>query len=466
MLDKVKRYIKFNNMLEDGDSVVVGVSGGADSMCLLSVLIELGFDVKVVHINHMIRGEDADEDMRYVEKFCEDKGIKCFSFSYDVESIAKEKKLSCEEAGRWLRYETFYKVMKENACEKIAVAHNAGDNAETILHNLFRGTGIKGLVGILPNRDQIVRPLLCVTREEIEAYLESKNITYRIDATNFENIYTRNKIRNTVLSYAKDNINKNVVEHITNAGQMIKEIDDFVSKEGDKAYEEFASLKDGKVYIRIEGFMDLHPVIKKYIIRKGILSVTESLKDITFTHIANVLELFSSTVSKSVNLPYELVARRTYEEVVLEKLVKCQSCNENNTYVEIDSYGEFSVGLKGEKLLVTKCSLEEWEGLENKYEEKIYTKWLDCDILDRNLVIRTRRTGDYIVVDDKGSRKKIKTLFIDLKIPKEQRDEVLLLADGNEIVWIIGHRINYNFRITKDTKEIIRLEYMNRGLKI
>ena len=462
MLDKIRKYIKLNNMLADGDSVVVGVSGGADSMCLLSVLIELGFDVKVVHINHMIRGIDADEDMRYVEKFCMDRGIKCFSFSYDVESIAKEKKLSCEEAGRWLRYETFYKVMKENACAKIAVAHNAGDNAETILHNLFRGTGIKGLVGILPKRDEIIRPLLCVSRDEIEAYLKDKNITYRIDATNFQDVYTRNKIRNTVLSYAKDNINKNVVEHITHTGQMLGEIDDFVSAEGDKAYEKFVSLGDGKACIGIEGFLDLHPVIKKYIIRKGILSITDSLKDITFTHIANVLELFSNEISKSTHLPYEIVARRTYDEVVLEKVIQGDSSNEEEAKicVKIDSYGEFSLGLNGEKLLVTKCLLSDWERIENKYEEKIYTKWLDCDILDRNLVIRTRRTGDYIVVDDKGSRKKIKALFIDLKIPKEQRDKVLLLADGSEIVWIIGHRINYNFRITKDTKEIIRLEYM------
>ncbi len=459
MLDKVRKYIELNKMLEVGDSVVVGVSGGADSMCLLSVLLELSFDVKVVHINHMLRGKAADEDMSYVEKFCLDRGIKCFSFSYDVESIANEKKLSCEEAGRLVRYEAFYKVMNEEGCAKIAVAHNAGDNAETILHNLFRGTGIKGLAGISPKREDIIRPILCLTRDEIEEYLDDRKIEYRIDATNSQNIFTRNKIRNTVLTYVKENINQNVVEHINCAGDMLREIDEYISLEGERQYEKQVSFENGRVKIKVDGFNSLHIVMKKYIIRKGIFNVTDSLKDITLTHIANILDLFSNEVSKSVNLPYNLKARRTYDEVIIESNIERVNEEAFDINVNITGFGEFEVGMCGEKLAVSPCSISEWEALENKYEEKIYTKWLDCDILDRNLVIRTRKTGDYIVVDSKGSKKKIKDLFIDLKIPRENRDEVLMLADGSEIVWIIGHRINYNFRVTENTKEIVKLEY-------
>lgn len=459
LLDKVRKYIELNKMLKDGDSVVVGVSGGADSMCLLSVLLELSFDVKVVHINHMLRGKAADEDMSYVEKFCLERGIKCFSFPYDVESIAKEMKLSCEEAGRMVRYEAFYKVMKEEGCAKIAVAHNAGDNAETILHNLFRGTGIKGLAGISPKRDDIIRPILCLTRDEIEVYLRKRKIEYRIDATNSQNIYTRNKIRNTVLTYAKENINQNVVEHINCAGDMLKEIDEYISLEGDRQYEKLVSFENGRIKIKVDGFDNLHIVMKKYIIRKGIFNVTDSLKDITLTHIANILDLFSNEVSKSVNLPYNLKARRTYDDVIIENNIEGINDKTFDINVNITGFGEFVVGENGEKLVISPCSISEWETLENKYEEKIYTKWLDCDILDRNLVIRTRKTGDYIVVDSKGSKKKIKDFFIDMKIPKEKRDEILMLADGGEIVWIIGHRINYNFRVTEDTKEIVKLEY-------
>ncbi len=449
-------------MLDEGQSVVVGVSGGADSMCLLSVMLELGIQVSVVHINHMLRGKAADNDMAYVENFCKENDIKCYSFSYDVESLAKEKKMSCEEAGRLVRYEAFYRVLKETGSDKIAVAHNAGDNAETILHNLFRGTGIKGLCGILPKRDYIIRPLLCVDREEIEGYLRERNICYCNDATNSQDIYTRNKIRNTVLTYVKENINSNAANHITMAGQMLGEIDDFVESEGGKLYDSCVVCEDYRAHVMAAEFDSLHIVIKKYIVRRAVAGIAGSLKDITFTHIANVLDLFSNEVGKSVKLPYNVVARRTYDGVCIEKQLEKRAFNVENRgmlLAEIKNFGEFSLGENGEKLIVSPFSRKQWDDLENKYEEKIYTKWLDCVILDRNLVIRTRKTGDFIVVDSKGSKKKIKDLFIDLKIPKEQRDEVLLLADGNEIVWIIGHRINYNFRVTKDTKEIVKLEY-------
>jgi len=463
LLDKVKEYMKLNNMLEPGDAVVVGVSGGADSMCLLSVLLELGIKVYVVHINHMLRGNAADDDMHYVESFCQNRGIKCYTFSYDVEKLAEEKRISCEEAGRMVRYEAFDKVLQETGSSRIAVAHNAGDNAETILHNLFRGTGIKGLGGIVPVRGRIIRPLLCVERSEIEEYLKERKLEFRLDATNAEDIYTRNRIRNTVLTYVKENINVNAVRHINMTGQMLEEIDEFVTFEGDKRYKECVTDREEGLYIVSAIFDTLHPVMKKYIIRKSIGSITGSLKDITFTHIANVLDLFSNDVGKSVNLPYGIVAKRSYEGVVLGQNMKNSDKMTQDaafTSIEIRNFGEFLVGESGEKLVVSPFSKKQWDELKNKYEEKIYTKWLDCDILKRNLVIRTRRKGDFIIVDNNGSRKKIKDLFIDLKIPKEQRDKVLLLADGNEIVWIIGHRINYNFRVIEDTKEITRLEYL------
>lgn len=460
MLDKIREYIKFNNLINDGDKVLVGVSGGADSMCLLSVLLDFSIDVCVVHINHMLRGKDAEEDQLYVENFCRDKGIKCYSFSYDVDKIAKEKKISCEEAGRMVRYEAFNNVLKEEGCQKIAVAHNADDNAETILHNLFRGTGLKGLVGIAPKRDVIIRPLLETTRAEIESYLKTKNIEFRSDATNFEDIYTRNKIRNAVLTYAKENINVNVSGHITNTGKMLGEIDDFIEIEGNKAYCTTVSETDNGILILDEGFEELHIVIKRYIVRTVLSKVSGSLKDITHRHIEDVLGLFNNQVSKNVNLPYDMVARRTYDGVVVEKIIVNNVSNATYDEIKVCRFGEFLLGPNGKKLVVSPFSKEEWETKENKYEEKMYTKWLDCDILERNLVIRTRRPKDYIVVDGNGSKKKLKDYFIDLKIPKNDRDSVLLLADGEEILWVIGYRINYNYKITKETKNIVEFRYI------
>lgn len=458
LIDKVRRYIESNNMIEKGESVVVGVSGGADSMCLLCVLIELGIKVYVVHINHMLRGKDAENDMAYVENFCKSRGIRCYSFSYDVDKIAKENRLSCEEAGRKVRYEAFYKVMEETGSSRIAVAHNACDNAETILHNLFRGTGMKGLAGIPAKRSEIIRPLLCADREEIVAYLEKNGIEYRNDYTNFQDIYTRNKIRNNVLSYAKENINNNVVEHISLAGKIMGDADDFIEKEGEKAYETIAIVSEGSVEIPNDKFSQLHIVIKQYIIRRALEKISLSLKDITYTNICDIEKLFEKGVGKSINLPYGVNARKTYDSVIIEG-DKEKNSDGGELWIEIDGPGEYHIDGRKDVLVISGVEKKEWELMEDKYEEKTYTKWLDCDILGRKLVLRTRKTGDYIVVDSRGSRKKIKDLFIDLKIPKDERDKILLLADGKEVLWIIGYRINYNCRVTDSTGKIVKIEY-------
>ncbi len=459
MLDKVRKYIQLNNLLENGEAAVVGVSGGADSICLLSVLLELGVKVYVVHVNHCLRGLAADKDMAYVEEFCKARGVECHTFSYDIEKIAREKKISCEEAGRLVRYEAFYKVMEQVDAKKIAVAHNAGDNAETILHNLFRGTGVKGLAGIPAKRGEIIRPLLCVNRKEIEGYLRERQIEYCEDATNFQDIYTRNKIRNKVIPYITENINLNATEHINAAGRMLCDIDEYISKEGIQLFEKTAVCDKEGVSLDVQQFTKLHNVMKAFIVRRAIVMLAESLKDISYTHIESVITLFDNEVGKKINLPYGIIAKKDYTKVRLYKEPENSEENSSEPWVKIRTFGEFFLGENGKKLVVSRFSKEEWNNRSDKYEEKIYTKWLDCDILGRNLVIRTRKTGDYIVVDDKGSRKKLKDLFIDIKLPKEERDKVLLLADGNEILWIVGHRINYNCRITEETKDIIMVEY-------
>lgn len=456
MLEKVKNYIRKLNMIEDGESVVVGVSGGADSMCLLNMLNALGIKVFVVHINHMIRGKDALNDMQYVENFCKDKGIECYSFSYEVERIAKEEKISCEEAGRILRYKTFYEVMEKTGAGKIAVAHNAGDNAETILHNLFRGTGMKGLTGITPKRDCIIRPLLCLEREEIIAYLKNENIEYCNDSTNDEDIYTRNKIRHNILGYGKAHINEKIIDHVCLAGEILSEADDFIEIESEKAYKNITVNTEDSLDINVDEFKLLHTVLQKSIIRKAINHMAGRLKDITSDHIISVIELFDRQVGKSVNLPYEIIAVRKYNQVQIKKNFKK---NEKNVCVNVDIDGYGTYQLNDGIFEIYPYDMDKWAVKDDKYEEKMYTKYLDCGILGCKLAIRTRKTGDYIIVDSKGSKKKIKDLFIDMKIPKEERDNVLLLAKDNEIIWIIGGRINYQYRITEDTKEIVKIIY-------
>ncbi len=343
-------------MIDIGETVVVGVSGGADSMCLLSVLLELGVKVYVVHINHMLRGIDADNDMEYVESFCASKGIKCFTFSYDVEAKAKIDKISCEEAGRNVRYEAFHKVMEETGSHKIAVAHNAGDNAETILHNLFRGTGVKGMVGIPPKRDEIIRPLLCVSRLEIEEYLKSKNIKYCNDVTNSQDVYTRNKIRNTIIPYVTENINANAVNHINMTGELLGEISEYIESESERIYEDIAECEEEKIKIDADKFIVQHKVIQRYIVKKAINNVANSLKDITYIHIDSVLSLFENEVGKEVHLPYSINAKKSYDKVEVYKTTKKSEQYFPKTVVEIRNFGEFLLDENGKKLIVSQFS--------------------------------------------------------------------------------------------------------------
>ena len=238
-IDTLSHFIEENHLIEKNDRIVLGVSGGADSICLLHALsrIQKALEIRlfVVHINHGIRGEEARRDEDYVKKFCEKLGIRFFGYQYDIPSMAKVLKLSEEEAGRKARYEAFEKVSKEIALGegidlnkiKIAVAHNKNDNAETILHNLSRGSGISGLKGILVKNNNIIRPLLAFSRDEIEEYLCKNNIEYMTDSTNLENEYTRNILRNEVFPVLEKKVNSNVINNIYKSSVIVSEADQY-----------------------------------------------------------------------------------------------------------------------------------------------------------------------------------------------------------------------------------------------
>lgn len=448
MISKVFDFIKQNKILEHNDSVLLGVSGGADSICMLYILDELksemSLKLSVVHVNHMIRGEDAQRDADYVKKICNLLGVPFNQVNIDVLTLAKKNGISEEEAGRQARYETFIKMAEEYNINKIAVAHNLNDNSETVLFNLFRGTGIKGLTGIPVKRDKIIRPLLCCTRTEIEEYLKEKNIIYCTDATNIETEYTRNKIRLEVLPYIKENINKKAEYNIVNAAENLEEILDFIEQQTEKAYKMYV---DG-AFLSESGFT-LHTAVLNMVVRKMIEHQAGKLKDITKTHVKSVVKLKDMEVSKKVNLPYNLIAERTYKGIVIKK-------NEEEKVEQISETlfinGKICNNSKVEVFLETK------EVDAENIPELVYTKWLDYDKINK-LSLRNRQKGDYIVIDDLGSRKKLKDYFIDEKVPREERDKILLVADGSHIVWIIGYRISAYYKVTNSTSNIIKITY-------
>ncbi len=474
MLSKVLDYLKKNNMLKKGDRIVVGVSGGADSVCLLYVLKELCRDLETtliaVHINHGIRGEEADLDELFVTKLCNKLGIECYRYLYDVKAIAKEEGLSEEEAGRKIRYEAFLEICRVKKCNKIAIAHNKNDSAETVLFHLFRGTGIKGLSGIEPKRMismdfgdiTVIRPLLCVERKEIEAFLLSQNISFQIDSTNLTEDYSRNKIRNRILSYAVEEINTGAIGNITEAAAQLKEIEQFM--EGCIANRYQALVKqENNSYSFVVKDMILEPrVIQKGIIRKILEDLAGKAKDLEAKHVESVLSLYEKQVGRYVHLPNNMLAERGYDQIKLH-------C------VEVPSVGNTKgvclnpvrATIPGKTVLWQFGKVIETEVIPYKKSDPIpkssCIKWFDYDKIENAVEIRTRREGDYIQINSFGGRKKLKDYFIDHKIPRELRDSQILVTDGNHVMWLPGEgeRMSEKYKVDQTTTKILLMKMLN-----
>lgn len=302
MLDKVKKTIEKFNLIKDEDKVVVGVSGGPDSICLLNVLHELKYNICVAHINHGLR-ENAVIDEKFVTDFCKSIDVPCF-----VKRVKLKENLSgmtLEEAGRKVRYDFFHEVMEKENCTKIATAHNSNDNAETVIMNIIRGSGMSGLKGIEPIRDDvIVRPLIECTRKEIEKYCLNKNLNPRHDESNDETIYTRNKIRLELIPYIEKNINSNVVSNINRMSEIISDEERFIKEQVDISYEACMVKEfDDKLVCNLKEFNKLDNVIKRRLIIKFIIKVLGNAKDIERVHIEDILKLCSNNIGKKYTMP-------------------------------------------------------------------------------------------------------------------------------------------------------------------
>lgn len=459
MINKVLNYVTSNKILTDGDSVLLGVSGGADSICLLSILnqlkTELNLHLSVVHINHHIRGGEADKDALFVKSVCSKMGIDFRLKEIDVKQLAVHTATSEEEAGRNARYEIFYRIAEEIGANRIAVAHNLNDNSETILFHLFRGTGIRGLTGIPVQRDMIIRPLLCCSREEIEHYLLTNKIKYRVDSTNHDTKYSRNKIRLELLPYIRENINEKAEYNIVNAAKNLNMVNDYMEQQIKEASRQYVK---GDTLLG-EGF-GIHEALLCGVIRLLIKKECGKLKDITHKHIDAVIALKDMPVSKKVNLPYGLTAERTYEGIKVTQNIDIKK-NFNGTRNKKESLFKEEILIRDGEIMTnpTIHATMECNGLKREdIKELPYTKWFDYDKINR-LTLRTRREGDFFTIGVNGGKKKLKDYMIDEKIPRDKRDEVLLVADGSHIVWIVGYRISSYYKVTDETKKILRLDF-------
>ena len=466
MYRKVENYIKRHEMIRKGDVVLAGVSGGGDSMAMLAMLKEyqekLDFALGAVHVHHGIRGKEADRDEALVRQMCNLWEIPFLAYHYSVPEIAKEKKMGLEETGRMVRREAFQRASQdfagkfpgltgENVRVRIALAHNENDVAETLLHNLCRGTGLRGLASILPVRDPLIRPVLCLKKTEIQEFLEQEHIPYVTDSTNLTDDYTRNRIRHKVIPLLEE-INVASVQHMAEAAELMEQAASCMERLGRNLIEKYGKEQEGGFFLA-DGFWEEEPAAAAY----GILEVLERLsgkrKDFTAAHIKSISGLRDLQTGRKISLPYGLMASRTYGGIFLEKVQDYEKKSFSADSGWLISLPGKVIFPEGE--VTTKIFFNEG----HKIEEKKYTKWFDYDKIENELSIRTRQQGDYLIVDEQGSKKKLNRYFIDEKIPSRERDRILLLTAGSEVLWVLGGRINARYKITPQTRRILEIQY-------
>ncbi len=471
MQKELQKKMQEFHMVSPGDKVLVGVSGGADSVCLLLALSELRkemeFSLEVVHVEHGIRGEESLQDAQFVEDLCKRLQVPYQVHSVDVPAYAAEEGLGLEEAARKLRYQVFESLAKETGA-KVALAHHKEDNAETILFQMVRGSSLAGLCGMQPVREDekgicYIRPLLFFHREEIESFLKSRDLQWRIDSTNAELEYSRNFLRAQVIPELAQ-VNAQAVEHMNQTAAHLSEMKEYLDLETEKLWAKMATVED-KITLNIEMLNQLHAVMQRQIAYKAVVEAAGRKKDITSTHVDDLLELAKGQSGKRISLPYGLVAWKEFELLQIasddyfEEVYTCTyevSAEKLEELLTCENCMEISVGNEVETLCCRVFKKEE-ESLE--IPRKTYTKWFDYDKMKRGFCIRTRRSGDYFISDAQGHRKKLKQYFIDEKIPATTRDQMWLLAKEDQVLWLVGGRISENVKVLQETKYILEITY-------
>lgn len=451
VLDNILKY----NLISKGDNIVIGLSGGPDSMALLYCLYEiqkdLDFNIIAAHVNHGVRGEEALADQLFTEDICHRLNISYHTINVDMNKYGKDKGISSEEAGRELRYGFFRSLLKSSGGGKIAVAHNKNDQAETLLMRIMRGTGVDGLKGMEFKSGDIIRPILNVSREKIEDYIKTNNIETVLDKTNLLPIYSRNKVRLELIPYIENNFNPNIIESLWRLSQTSSLDTDFLEF---YCKEKFNLLvkEEKENCIIIDGikFNVEHKAIKQRLIRMSIQKLIGDLQGFTEQHIASLLELFTRLeTGKRIDLPFGLIGRISYDDLIIERVTD---------NIHSDFKYKLEIGenyFKDLNLNLKLTIIDNYNGLYLGKDKKYF----DFNKIKGNLYIRNRKNGDRFVPFGMNGSKKIKDYFIDNKIPREKRDRIPLLVDKENILWIIGYGVSDLYKVSQDTTKILMIEY-------
>ncbi len=461
LYEKIAKYCREEQLVEAGDRLVLGVSGGADSVFLFHFFLWLRMRVDisfvVVHVDHGIRGEEAKKDRDFVKRLAEEEAIRFIQYETSIPELAKKWKMTEEEAGRVYRYRCFEETLEHLKGTKLAVAHHRDDQAETVLFQLFRGSALRGLGGMSPKNGHVIRPLLCVSRSEIEETLQREGIEYCIDSTNDENVYARNKLRNQLFPWVEKEIRQGAGKHIAKSADYIRDLVAYIDAETEKLYQAVAEEGPECRMVREKAFLELFPALQRELILKMLVSLSGRKKDIETEHIEQVRRLFLGGTGKKLSLPYGLQARKDYDRLIIErkkepvsKLFEAQPFHAGQSY-EIP----FTTG----ETLCFMAEKKKMESFEKNSLKKYCTKCFDYDKIESVALFRYYAQGDYLWTRPQGGKKKLSRLFIDEKIPQERRRRIVVLAEGSHVLWIPElDRVSAFYYLTEQTKQMIYIK--------
>lgn len=432
---EIREKNRRDNLVEENDKIVVGFSGGPDSVFLVEMLMELkksiNFDVVLVHINHLLRGENSDGDEKFSIEYGKKKGLQVFSRKINITVLGKELGLTLEEAGRKARYDLFREILKKTGSTKIALAHNKDDQLETFMFRLTRGTGLEGLEGIIAKRDIYIRPISEIYKEDILKYLNDNDISYRLDETNFENEFTRNSIRLDLIPFIEKRYNPKFKDKLYSLIEEIRE----VNKVLEIKFEKY--MINNKLSIKKLKQLD------KYLLSKVLIQYLYSYEiEVSRNKIQLIEDVLDKGGSKDISLNREFILKKDYDFLTIERNTKKESCCIKEVELEIPGhiiFGEYVI----EASFTDKIFYD---------SQNFYTNLKKGD----KLKIRSRQDGDRIIPIGMISEKKVKDILINEKVPKEKRDTIPLIVYNEEIVWIAGIKGNEKYK-NSDYKSCVKL---------
>ncbi|MCL2766643.1 MAG: tRNA lysidine(34) synthetase TilS [Peptococcaceae bacterium] len=453
---RVHNYIIKHRMISSGDVVLAAVSGGPDSVVMLHILHSLaqeeGFSLQVAHLNHMLRGAEAEEDAAFVAALAKEYGLPVTIEAIDVLAYCETTGLSVQAAAREIRYDFFLRAVRRLGAGKVALAHHADDQAETILMNFLRGAGTGGLKGILPVRDNLfIRPLLAVRRSQIEEYCRSKDLAFRLDPSNIKPVYLRNRIRMELMPYLANNYNTGITEAILRQGEICRADDAYLQKQAEVVYEAARlDLPNGGIGLTLTGIKQMHPALLRRALRMIWRDLTGTERDLSFAHIECITALPGKGVGARIALPGGINAVLSYNSLNF-----FLSVEDNQT-----GFYRYILNVPGETCIpetqtVLYTTLLTRRDAPNPAALPPNEALLDLSKLPPQLFVRQRLPGDIFQPYGQQSPMKLKNFLINQKVPREERDKISLICSSSEIVWVAGMRVGEKCKIDKDTESIL-----------